>query len=366
MNGARDSALPETFHPGERALQERTGVREQMAAFGGRMIRAELPEQHRAFYAQLPFVLLGALDRHGFPWATIAVGSPGFVSSPNAHELRIAWSRAPGDPAADAIGPGSELGLLGIELATRRRNRVNGTVLALTPESLSVQVKQSFGNCPQYIQAREVVASREHPRPAELRDRAKAEPSVLGAEGAVLSARAEQLSAEGAVLSARAEQLSIEGAVLSARAEQLVTAADTLFIASATPPSAASAADSSRGVDVSHRGGRPGFVRVRRSSQGSELLFPDFRGNFFFNTLGNLALLPRAGLLFIDFATGDVLTLTGHAEVVWDGPELATFAGAERLVRVVLQRGVWLSPVALRFGRPSYARQLANTGHWPA
>jgi predicted pyridoxine 5'-phosphate oxidase superfamily flavin-nucleotide-binding protein len=338
MNSVRDSARGETFHPGERALQERTGVREQMATFEGRVIRPELPEQHRAFYAQLPFVLLGALDRDGFPWATIAVGTPGFVSSPNAHELRIAWPRAPGDPAADAIGVGSDLALLGIELATRRRNRVNGTVLALTPEVLSVRVKQSFGNCPQYIQAREVAAIRERARPDQLDGPAKAETSVPGAEGAVLSARA----------------------------VQLVTAADTLFIASATPPSAASAADSSRGVDVSHRGGKPGFVRVRRTSQGSELLFPDFRGNFFFNTLGNLALLPRAGLLFIDFATGDVLTLTGHAEVLWDGPELEAFAGAERLVRVVVQRSVWLAPVPLRFGRPSYARQLANTGYWPA
>ena len=61
------------------------------------------------------------------------------------------------------------------------------------------------------------------------------------------------------------------------------------------------------GADISHRGGRPGFVRV----DGDVLTIPDFRGNRYFNTLGNLIAEPRASLLFVDFETGDLLQLQG-------------------------------------------------------
>ena len=59
---------------------------------------------------------------------------------------------------------------------------------------------------------------------------------------------------------------------------------------------------------MSHRGGKPGFVGV----QGDTLAIPDFRGNRFYNTLGNLLGDPRAGLLFVDFASGDILQIQGR------------------------------------------------------
>ncbi len=61
------------------------------------------------------------------------------------------------------------------------------------------------------------------------------------------------------------------------------------------------------GVDISHRGGLPGFVKVA----GDVLTIPDFRGNWFFNTLGNLVLTSARLLLFVDFETGDLLHLQG-------------------------------------------------------
>ena len=70
-----------------------------------------------------------------------------------------------------------------------------------------------------------------------------------------------------------------------------------------------------------------------RVDDNSTLVFPDFTGNFHFNTLGNLLLNPRAGLLFINFKRGDLLYLTGTAEVIWDSDEIRAFAGAERLLR---------------------------------
>jgi hypothetical protein len=95
------------------------------------------------------------------------------------------------------------------------------------------------------------------------------------------------------------------------------------------------------------------------------LTAPDFAGNQIFNTLGNLAANPRAGLLFLDFATGHALTLTGKTEIVWDGPELAAFAGAQRLIRFTVEQGVWIENAApLGWSAPEPARQLAATGSW--
>ncbi|MBZ4358990.1 pyridoxamine 5'-phosphate oxidase family protein, partial [Mycobacterium tuberculosis] len=83
---------------------------------------------------------------------------------------------------------------------------------------------------------------------------------------------------------------------------------------------------------VSHRGGMPGFVRV---DDARTLTTPDFSGNRFFNTLGNLQHDPRAGLLFVDFDNGDLLYVAARAEIVWDGPLVASFDGAQRVVDAV-------------------------------
>ncbi len=97
-------------------------------------------------------------------------------------------------------------------------------------------------------------------------------------------------------------------------------------------------ADGGRDVDVPHRGGKAGFVRV---DQDGILSIPDFSGNSFLNTLGNLLLNPKAGLVFIDFETGDLVKLSGTTEVILDSPDLATFEGAERFWRFTPRRIVF-------------------------
>jgi predicted pyridoxine 5'-phosphate oxidase superfamily flavin-nucleotide-binding protein len=312
------------FHAGEIALQERTGVRARLAETGRRVIRDFMPEQHRDFFRHLPFLIVGSLDRAGRPWASMLTGIPGFVASPDPQTLRIAARPGPHDPLAKNLAAAAPLGLLGIELATRRRNRMNGRVSMLDSSGFAVSVDQSFGNCPQYIQARQYSFDAE------------------GAAGA---------------------QATPQGARLDAHATALVRAADTFFIATASP--AAGSRRMSEGVDVSHRGGKPGFVRVSEEDGTTVLTAPDFRGNFYFNTLGNIVSNPRAGLLFVDFATGDLLHLTGTAEIVWDGPEVAGFAGAQRLLRCRVEKGVLIArAIPLRFTAPEQAPQLAATGSW--
>jgi len=263
----------------------------------------------------------------------------------------VSAAPAHGDPLRANLALGAPLGLLGIELATRRRNRANGTVTALRADGgFDMRVEQSFGNCAQYIQAR---------RPTFVAD------SGAGSAAGDASARSDA-SAAGAGARARCEprapdEARTEGRVLSPRAAELVSRADTFFIATAAANARGGAAR--HGCDVSHRGGNPGFVRVEREEGGSVLYWPDFRGNYFFNTLGNLVVNPCAGLLFMDFDSGAALLLTGRAEVIWDGPRVDAVAGAERMLRFATDAGVWVdAAAALRWSAPERARQLAGTG----
>ncbi|MEN8516000.1 pyridoxamine 5'-phosphate oxidase family protein [Burkholderia sp. RS02] len=276
------------FHAGELAVQQRAGVTEAAGAAGRRGIRRFMPDQHRTFFAQLPFFVLGGVDAHGQPWATLRAGAPGFVTSPDARTLRIAAPALPGDPLGGAWQPGAPLGGLGIEFDTRRRNRVNGVVRAVDGDALTIAVEQSFGNCAKYIQGRT--------------------PTFVARDG------------DAQVKPDVSDRLSDADRALLAQA-------DTFFVASANTSAEAGAA---RGADVSHRGGMPGFVRA---DDAHTLTTPDFSGNRFFNTLGNLQHDPRAGLLFVDFDSGDLLYVAARAEIVWDGPLVASFDGAQRVVR---------------------------------
>jgi ferredoxin-NADP reductase len=191
---------------------------------------------------------------------------------------------------------------------------MNGLIAQATGGCLDVQVEQSFGNCPQYIQLREYTRVDE---PAQGR-----------------------IDAQG----------------LDATTAAMIENADTLFVASYIEHP-----HGQRSVDVSHRGGRPGFVRV----EGNRLSIPDYAGNLHFNTLGNLLENPQAGLLFFDFMTGDVLQVTGRTEVLLDSPLIKAFEGAERLwtldiEHVVLRRAA----VSLRWVFQEYAPTSLMTGTW--
>jgi predicted pyridoxine 5'-phosphate oxidase superfamily flavin-nucleotide-binding protein len=112
-----------------------------------------------------------------------------------------------------------------------------------------------------------------------------------------------------------------------------IAEADTFFIASRSAQ--LDQVESSQGLDVSHRGGLPGFVRV---VSPNELCFPDYSGNLLFNTLGNLEVDARAGLLFIDFQSGRTLHIIGRARICWELPETMRSAGVERLIFFDIER----------------------------
>src|SRR6266436_3156495 len=146
------------FNPDELAMQVLAGGGPR-----GSGIRDFMPEQHRHFFAQLPYLFLGSIDAAGWPLATLLTGHPGFVQSPDPVTLHIAALPDVGDPAAEALAPDRDIGILGIDFSTRRRNRANGRIQSLETRGITVAVNQSFGNCPQYIQKRVLAPSRVEP-----------------------------------------------------------------------------------------------------------------------------------------------------------------------------------------------------------
>ncbi|SAL75353.1 pyridoxamine 5'-phosphate oxidase-like FMN-binding protein [Caballeronia peredens] len=315
-------ATPSPWHRGEITLQKAAGAYERMDGVGRRVVRDYMPEQHRQFFAQLPFIVAGAVDERGDPWATLLAGYPGFMQATDTTTLGIGRARDPLDPADAGMNDGASIGLLGIELHTRRRNRVNGVIHRDGANArFDMAVEQSFGNCPQYIQLRDFEFVRDPAVPSPVR------PVMLDA--------------------------------LSARAREMITGADTLFVASYFDRE-----DGHRQVDVSHRGGKPGFVRL---SDDGVLTIPDFAGNLFFNTLGNILENGRAGIVFADFETGTLLQMAGDAEVLLDSPEIAAFQGAERLWRFTPRRIVYREaalPLRWASRRDGASPNSLMTGDW--
>jgi uncharacterized protein len=272
-----------TFHEGELEVQRQVGVAANAERIG-RSIHLEIPEIARRFAAEQRFVLVGAADAEGRVWATLLQGERGFVVAASPAVIRIAARPGPDDPLAAALAEETDIGLLLIDPATRRRMRINGRSRP-TPNGLDVRTREVYANCPKYIHAREV---RLAPRPGE-----PAHPVT-------------------------------RGTALTAHQVAWVRGADTLFLASRHPAA---------GADVSHRGGPEGFVTVTAPDR---LILPDYAGNMMFNTLGNIAAHPEVGLLFVNFDSGNMLQLSGRARIDWDAAARAAMPGVERVVEVMI------------------------------
>lgn len=313
------------FHPGELEVQARMEVREKVHGYASRFIRDRLPQEHREFYAGMPMLFVGSVSAAGTPTASVLFGRPGFLSTPDDRTLAVAALPVVGDPLEERVRVGAALGMLGIDFETRRRNRVNGRVQYVRDGrgGFALRVGQAFGNCPQHIR----------PRSLTLDERVDA-----------------------ARITPRTRQTADH---LDERARAIVHRAGAFFIASAHLEDAG---DERHGVDVSHRGGAPGFLRVEDERT---LLFPDFRGNRHYNTIGNLVRSPAAGLLVVDFEAGDLLQIEGRAEVIWGGALVDAFDGAERFVRIhVDDVRCLVGAVPLTFGPARASSNERLVGSW--
>jgi hypothetical protein len=249
------------FHPGELEVQRRAGLHQQAMELVG-MLAPPVPSPARSrWLAERNFAVLTARDCAGRLWTAPLVGPPGFLDLRGDRVAVYALpSGLPEQPPA-----GQRVGLIVIDPQTRKRLRINGSLIQVGPDWLGILIEQAYGNCQKYIQARSLefeptAAQRCEPKPAS-----------------------------------------------DAEVADFVAAADTFFLGTTHPE---------RGPDTSHRGGRPGFLRL----DADGLWWPDYRGNNIFNSFGNLVVDHRAALLIADFRAGRILQLSGTAVVEWGKP----------------------------------------------
>ncbi|EGN97110.1 hypothetical protein SERLA73DRAFT_57616 [Serpula lacrymans var. lacrymans S7.3] len=301
------------WHSGERAIQEIIHLPERVSI---KAIVNRLPEQHRIFHtSRLHFLPTTTLDDQGRPWASMLCskdGEPAYISSPCDTSLIINARVWDGDPAIDNLHRFKErssktnvlVSALGIEVSTRRRNKFAGSVSDVSFDGadmcLQLTVNQALGLCPKYINVRTIT-----PYP-------DASPQLVY------------------------QQLSMNDYDrLPDEVIEFIHSADTAYLGTSyvAPPEDERMYPSH--VSTNHRGGRPGFVRVR-PSDGRTIVLPNYAGNRMMNSLGNIYVTPLAGLVFPSFSSGAILYVTGTARTLFgqDAQRLMPAANVITTIRV--------------------------------
>ena len=258
-------------------------------------------------------IAIGTLDNEGRPWTTLLGGEPGFarslgqsvigiktlVDSKYDPVIDILVGSQPDEEVREAGQGGRIFSALGVHLATRDRIKLWGKMFAgalghhgsnpgegqgrvaeaqlvfaiqqslgkhcRLRNLLTSKLRQQLGNCPKYMNKKNIVPA--IPTPV----------------------------------------LISESLPLCEQALDVLAKADMFFISSHHGLS----------MGTNHRGGPPGLVRVAKNeASGTVLVYPELSGNRLYQTLGNLYTNPRAGLVFPDFDTGDVLYVTGNTEII--------------------------------------------------
>ncbi|KAF8944752.1 hypothetical protein BGZ47_003748 [Haplosporangium gracile] len=341
--------LYDRWHSGERKLQDLLQVRENVKDHSS-IFRPYLTTQMQDFVPSLNYFFIGTLDEQGRPWVSFLTGRKGFMNSPLIRLLEIktrleggaerhhkaaaaVQSSTPPDPLFHNLTKGETLsggrrkwGGVALDFTNRRRNKMNGV---LQPDDILkvdeatgelhvlLTVEQTIGNCPKYITIREMNSS--HPQDIP-------ELEVEASTSQTLDENSRRPLFKGLT----PEQIAI------------VDQADCLFIASRFIDE--SIADQTSGMDCNHRGGNPGFARV----SGNQIVFPDYSGNRFFNTLGNIINDERVGLLFVNFGAGDTLQVTGRARILIGKDAQEAYPHAQRVVQVTIEDSI-LRPGSLPF-----------------
>lgn len=256
------------YHKGERKIQELT-EEINIADANGRVINDSIVPGAIKFIENQSMVIISSVDSKNNVWISVIMGSNGFIKVDSHNSLSIDLKKVTSsklDIFFKNLKGSTKIGTLFIELATRRRFRINGEI-SITDKKISLNVLEAYPNCPKYIQQRKIVS-----------------PSVTD----------------------KLDSNQETGNLLTQELKLWISSSDTLFVGS----------QSSKGLmDASHRGGKPGFVQI---SDESSIKIPDYSGNSLYNTLGNFVQNERAGLLFVDFKENKTLQLTGEASILFD------------------------------------------------
>ncbi|KAI4614207.1 uncharacterized protein J4E87_009604 [Alternaria ethzedia] len=276
---------------------------------------AMLTPQAAFMFQRAPLLAFGTLDEQSRPWTTLWGGEPGF-SEPLGGGFIGTRTLVDGkhDPVVRALLGGGEKGEKGempqakdggklvaglaIDLMTRKRVKTAGRMIAGTIKDVDVEVEgesnrkqtqlqlvtkieQSLGNCPKYLNQYEI-------RPALL------DPELVS-----------------------------QGSLLSEEGTALISNSDMFFLSTSTEDD----------MDVNHRGGPPGFVRI---ISPTTLAYPEYSGNRLYQSLGNLMLCPKIGLAFPDYETGDVVYITGTTEILAGTDASALLPGSNLAVKITI------------------------------
>ncbi|EON68613.1 hypothetical protein W97_07871 [Coniosporium apollinis CBS 100218] len=325
-------ALP--WSPGEETMHRLLRVPEQ-----DNPTSSMLTPQAAFMLQRAPLLAIGTLDAEQRPWTTIWGGDPGFSRSLGASIIGVRTAvDGRYDPVVETLvggngdgevvketGRGRMVGGLAIDLTTRKRVKLFGRMVAGALSrvdgegdgdgkgghgeiQLVVRIEQSLGNCPKYLNKKEI-------RPAE---------------------------------SSLTPELLADGPTLSPAAIALLAKADLFFVSSS---------NSDFDMDTNNRGGPPGFVRVvSNGSEAAELVWPEYSGNRLYQTLGNLQITPKAGLVFSDFETGDVLYMTGTTKILVGKEASALLPRSNLAVKLKITEARFVRqglPFRGTFGEPS-------------
>ena len=256
------------YHKGELAVQQKAGEAD-MASKVGRMVKNKIIKGAIPFLENQSFVIISSLDANKKVWSSLLLGYSGWINATTEGKITFSLEKII-SPKSDIffknIEENRQVGILFIELGTRRRYRVNGRVVQ-NGEELDILIQEAYPNCPKYIQRRVLTALNKNTTPV---------PKIS------------------------------EGTALTTVQNDWIKKADTFFVGS----------QSNAGyLDASHRGGKVGFIEVLPDGI---LKIPDYKGNSMYNTLGNMIENPNAGLIFIDFEKGNTLQLTGQTTLLFD------------------------------------------------
>ena len=279
------------YHEGEIEAQQRAGE-QSIGERNGRMLTNTIIPGAINFIENQPLFIISSQNGNGELFASVLTGEKGFIKVIDPQTISIDTKLINSnrlDPFWSNISAQTKTGLLFIELASRKRFRVNGKI-EWHQDILKISIDQAYANCPKFIQQRQVL---------------KTGKPVY-------------------------EMLEERGIRLTPPLCNLIRKADTFFVASSNDEG---------DMDTSHRGGLPGFVSIE---EDGSLLIPDYQGNSMFNTLGNFIKNPRAGLLFPDFEQQRTWQLTGTVEICWNMPDRQAPGGTNRFWKFYPQQWVLL------------------------
>ncbi|KAJ0398950.1 hypothetical protein ATCC90586_000184 [Pythium insidiosum] len=298
-------------HPGELFVQQQLGV--PLGVSPSAYVSDEMPMQHALFFSNLLYFAICTLDQHGRVWSTILVGSGETLSPIRALDVETLVGEAqvaPGDPfVRSLVDTASRQRLwagLGVDFANRRRNKVAGTIEDFgfdgSDLGLLLKTNENMGNCPKYITERHLVP---HERSARL------------------------------ALDAFDQSVPLSSAEIA-----VIEQASTLFLGTRHITNDPRTTD----LGLNHRGGAPGFVRIERNEIGDAiaLIIPDFSGNRFYQSLGNIQTDGVVGLVIPCFQSGDLVHVTGTAENLFNEAAEAVMPRVQALTRITVTGHVYI------------------------